>query len=89
MNWERGFDPGVFGCFDLIALAQPHLKVLFVCLYITAMLSQNLCRCVCLESGLDFSRVVRQDLARQCLPGLQQRPCMELVSIVAYIGAQE
>jgi hypothetical protein len=25
MNWGRGFDPGVFGRFDLAALAQPHL----------------------------------------------------------------
>jgi hypothetical protein len=32
MIWERGFDPGVFGRFDLAALAQPHLKFLFVCL---------------------------------------------------------
>jgi hypothetical protein len=29
----KGFDPGVFGRFDLAALAQPHLKFLFVCLY--------------------------------------------------------
>ena len=27
-----GFDPGVFGRFDLAALVQPHLKFLFVCL---------------------------------------------------------
>jgi hypothetical protein len=27
----KGFDPGVFGRFDLAALAQPHLKFLFVC----------------------------------------------------------
>jgi hypothetical protein len=32
MNWERGFDPGVFNRFDLAALAQPHLKILIVCL---------------------------------------------------------
>jgi hypothetical protein len=33
MFWERGFDPGVFGHFDLAALAaQPHLNFcLFVC----------------------------------------------------------
>jgi hypothetical protein len=31
MIWERGFDPGVFGRFDLAALAQPHLQFLFVC----------------------------------------------------------
>jgi hypothetical protein len=30
MNWERGFDHGVFGRFDLAALAQPHLVCLFV-----------------------------------------------------------
>jgi hypothetical protein len=29
----KGFDPGVFGRFDLAALAQPHLKFLFVCLF--------------------------------------------------------
>jgi hypothetical protein len=34
MIWERGFDPGVFGRFDLAALAQPHLKFLFVCLFV-------------------------------------------------------
>ena len=28
-----GFDPGVFGRFDLAALVQPHLKVA-VCLYV-------------------------------------------------------
>ena len=28
-----GFDPGVFGRFDLAALVQPHLKFLFVCLF--------------------------------------------------------
>ena len=28
-----GFDPGVFGRFDLAALVQPHLK--FVCLLTT------------------------------------------------------
>jgi hypothetical protein len=33
MIWERGFDPGVFGRFDLAALAQPHLKFWFVCLF--------------------------------------------------------
>jgi hypothetical protein len=33
MNWERGSDPGVFGRFDLAALAQPHLKN-FVCLFL-------------------------------------------------------
>jgi hypothetical protein len=33
MDWERGFDPGVFGGFDLAALAQPHLEV-FVCLFV-------------------------------------------------------
>jgi hypothetical protein len=33
MIWERGFDPGVFGRFDLAALAQPHLKI-FVCLFV-------------------------------------------------------
>ena len=27
-----GFDPGVFGRFDLAALVQPHLQFLFVCL---------------------------------------------------------
>jgi hypothetical protein len=31
MNWERGFDPGVFnGRFGLAALAQPYLLI-FVC----------------------------------------------------------
>jgi hypothetical protein len=30
----KGFDPGVFGRFDLAALAQPHLKFLFVCLFV-------------------------------------------------------
>jgi hypothetical protein len=30
----KGFDPGVFGRFDLAALAQPHLKISFVCLFI-------------------------------------------------------
>jgi hypothetical protein len=34
MIWERGFDPGVFGRFDLAALAKPHLKFLFVCLFV-------------------------------------------------------
>ena len=29
-----GLDPGVFGRFDLAALVQPHLKFLFVCLFI-------------------------------------------------------
>ena len=29
-----GFDPGVLGRFDLAALVQPHLKLLFVCLFI-------------------------------------------------------
>jgi hypothetical protein len=29
----KGFDHGVFGRFDLAALAQPHPKFLFVCLY--------------------------------------------------------
>jgi hypothetical protein len=33
MIWERGFDPGVFGRFDLAALAQPHLNFLLVCLF--------------------------------------------------------
>ena len=28
---SMGFDPGVFGCFDLAALVQPHLQFLFVC----------------------------------------------------------
>ena len=28
-----GFDPGVFGRFDLAALVQPHLKI-FVCLFV-------------------------------------------------------
>jgi hypothetical protein len=32
MIWEKGFDPGAIGRFDLAALAQPHLKFLFVCL---------------------------------------------------------
>jgi hypothetical protein len=32
MNWERAFDPGVFGRFDLAALAQPHLN--FLCIYL-------------------------------------------------------
>jgi hypothetical protein len=31
MNWERVFDPGVFGRFDLAALAQPHFKF---CLFV-------------------------------------------------------
>jgi hypothetical protein len=35
----KGFDPGVFGRFDLAALAQPHLKFLFVCLFYDASLS--------------------------------------------------
>ena len=29
-----GLDPGVFGRFDLAALVQPHLKFLFVCLFV-------------------------------------------------------
>ena len=29
---EMGFDPGVFGRFDLADLVQPHLELLFVCL---------------------------------------------------------
>ena len=29
-----GFDPGVFGRFDLAALVQPHLKFLFVCSFV-------------------------------------------------------
>ena len=33
LSREMGFDPGVFGRFDLAALVQPHLKILFVCLY--------------------------------------------------------
>jgi hypothetical protein len=33
MNWGKGLDPGVFGRFDLAALAQPQLKFLFVCLF--------------------------------------------------------
>ena len=32
-----GFDPGVFGRFDLAALVQPHLKFLFVCLLYSGM----------------------------------------------------
>jgi hypothetical protein len=28
MNWESGFDLGVFGRFNLAALAQPHLEML-------------------------------------------------------------
>ena len=32
MSREMGLDPGVFGRFDLAALVQPHLKLLFVCL---------------------------------------------------------
>jgi len=31
LSREMGFDPGVFGRFDLAALVQPHLKFLFVC----------------------------------------------------------
>jgi hypothetical protein len=31
----KGFDPGVFGRFGLAALAQPHLKFLFVCLFVS------------------------------------------------------
>ena len=30
---EMGFDPGVFGLFDLAALVQPNLMFLFVCLF--------------------------------------------------------
>jgi hypothetical protein len=30
----KGFDPGVFGRFDLAALAQPHLKLLFACFFV-------------------------------------------------------
>ena len=30
-----GLDPGVFGRFDLAALVQPHLKFLFVCLFVS------------------------------------------------------
>ena len=32
LSREMGFDPGVFGRFDLAALVQPHLKFLLVCL---------------------------------------------------------
>ena len=33
-----GFDPGVFGRFDLAALVQPHLqKCMFVCLFNNVM----------------------------------------------------
>ena len=32
LSREMGFDPGVFGRFDLAALVQPHLKLVFVCL---------------------------------------------------------
>jgi len=32
LSREMGFDPGVFGRFDLAASVQPHLKFLFVCL---------------------------------------------------------
>jgi hypothetical protein len=33
IKWERGFDPGVFGRFDLAALAHPHLQMfLLFCL---------------------------------------------------------
>ena len=31
LSREMGFDPGVFGRFDLAALVQPHLQFLFVC----------------------------------------------------------
>ena len=34
LSGEMGFDPGVFGRFDLAALVQPHLKFLFVCLLV-------------------------------------------------------
>jgi hypothetical protein len=33
MNWERGFDPGVFGRFDVAALAQPQACNLCVCFF--------------------------------------------------------
>ena len=32
LSREWGFDPNVFGRFDLAALVQPYLKFLFVCL---------------------------------------------------------
>ena len=33
LSREMGFDPGVFGHFDLAALVQPHLGFLFVGLF--------------------------------------------------------
>ena len=33
LSGEMGFDPGVFGRFDLAALVQPHLQFLFVSLF--------------------------------------------------------
>ena len=33
LSREMGFDPGVFGRFNLAALVRPHLNFLFVCLY--------------------------------------------------------
>ena len=50
---EMGFDPGVFGRFDLAALVQPHLKF-FVCLFVLLVLtccccfSDTHCCCYCL-----------------------------------------
>jgi hypothetical protein len=34
MNWERGFDPGVFGRFDLAALAQPQFSLLKIFVFV-------------------------------------------------------
>ena len=36
LDREMGFDPGAFGRFNVAALAQPHLKLLFVCLFVTS-----------------------------------------------------
>ena len=34
LSRQLGFDPGVFGRFDLAALVQPHLQFLFVYLFV-------------------------------------------------------
>ena len=36
LSRDMGFDPDVFGRFDLAALVQPHLQFLFVCLFAVA-----------------------------------------------------
>ena len=34
VEWDMGLDPGVFGRIDLAALVQPHLILLFVCVFV-------------------------------------------------------